>query len=193
VDRSRHGTKRKFQTMRRACAGAATADIDGDGWDVVLFCSGGKPELYRNKGDGTFENVTERAGLGHLRHVNVGVFADIDNDGHPDLFCASFYENCYLFKNNGDGTFTDVTESSGIRQVGMVTCCCFFDYNRDGKLDLYLGRFLDARTAIPDSFLYTRNGVGNILYRNDGNFHFTDVTEQAGVGDVGLALSLNAA
>jgi hypothetical protein len=187
------GIKLKFQTMRHAYAGCATADIDGDGHDDVLFCSGGKLALYRNKGDGTFQDVTQYSGLGHLRHVNVAVFADLDNDGYPDLFCASFFENCYLFKNNGNGTFTDVTAQSGIRQVGMVTCACFFDYNRDGKLDLYLGRFLDARKAIPDSFLYTRNGEPNILYRNDGNFHFTDVTEQAGVGDVGLTLSVNAA
>jgi hypothetical protein len=187
------GIQLKFQTMRHAYAGCATADIDGDGHDDVLFCSGGKLALYRNKGDGTFEDITERSGLGHLRHVNVVCFADLDNDGYPDLFCASFFENCYLFKNNGDGTFTDVTAGSGIRQVGMVTCCCFFDYNRDGKLDLYLGRFLDSRTKIPDSFLYTRNGEPNILYRNDGNFHFTDVTEEAGVGDVGLTLSVNAA
>jgi hypothetical protein len=187
------GIKLKFQTMRHAYGGCATADIDGDGHDDVLFCSGEKLALYRNKGDGTFEDITDRAGLGHLRHINVACFADLDNDGYPDLFLASFFENCYLFKNNGDGTFTDVTAQSGIRQVGMVTCACFFDYNRDGKLDLYLGRFLDSRTKIPDSFLYTRNGEPNILYRNDGNFHFTDVTAEAGVGDVGLTLSLNAA
>jgi hypothetical protein len=183
----------KFQTMRHAYAGCATADVDGDGWDDVLFCSGGKLALYRNKGDGTFDNITDRAGLGHLQHANVACFADLDNDGDTDLFCAAFYENCYLFKNSGDGTFTDVTSRSGIKQSGMVTCCCVFDYNRDGKLDLYLGRFLDSRKAIPDSFLYSRNGEPNILYRNDGAFHFTDVSEQAGVGDVGLTLSLNAA
>jgi hypothetical protein len=183
----------KFQTMRHAYAGCATADIDGDGWDDVLFCSGGRLALYRNKGAGAFENITDRAGLGHLEHINVACFADLDNNGHPDLFCAAFYENCYLFKNSGDGKFTDVTARSGIKQTGMVTCCSFFDYDRDGELDLYLGRFLDSRKAIPDSFLYSRNGEPNILYRNDGAFHFTDVSQEAGVDDVGLTLSLNAA
>ncbi len=187
------GIKLKFQTMRHAYGGCATADFDGDGHDDVFLCSGGRPALFRNKGDGTFEDVTERAGLGHLRHVNTAVFADVNNDGYPDLFCASFFENCYLFRNNGDGTFTDVTASSGLRQLGMVTCACFLDYDRDGRLDLYLGRFLDSRKAIPDSFLYTRNGEPNVLYRNDGDFHFTDVTAAAGVGDVGLTLSVNAA
>jgi hypothetical protein len=183
----------KFQTMRHAYAGCATADFDGDGHDDVLFCSGGTVALYRNRGDGTFENVTEQAGLANLWHINTGGFADLDNDGYPDLFLSAFYGKTYLFKNNGNGTFTDVTAQSGIRNDGMVTCFCFFDYNNDGKLDLYLGRFLDARQDIPDSFLYARNGQGNFLYRNDGNFHFTDVTQEAGVGEHGLALSLAAA
>jgi hypothetical protein len=186
-------TKLKFQTMRFAYAGCATADFDGDGHDDVLFCSGGRVALYRNRGDGTFENVTERAGLANLWHVNTGGFADLNNDGRQHLFLSAFYGPTYLFRNNGDGTFTDVTKDSGIRSDGMVTCFAFLDYNNDGKLDLYLGRFLDAREAIPDSFLYARNGQPNVLYRNDGNFHFTDVTEQAGVGDHGLTLSIAAA
>jgi hypothetical protein len=186
-------THLKFQTMRHAYAGSATADFDCDGHDDVLFCSGGRVALYRNKGDGTFEDVTKRAGLANLWHINTAGFADLDNDGYPDLFLTAFYGQTYLFRNNGDATFTDVTAQSGIRNDGMVTCFCFFDYNRDGKLDLYLGRFLDARYDIPDSFLYARNGQGNFLYRNDGNFHFTDVTKQAGVGEHGLALSLAAA
>jgi hypothetical protein len=186
-------TQLKFQTMRHAYAGCACADFDADGHDDVLFCSGGRVQLYRNKGDGTFENVTKSAGLDNLWHINTAGFADLDNDGYPDLFLSAFYGETYIFRNNGNGTFTNVTEGSGIRSDGMITCFCFFDYNNDGKLDLYVGRFLDARTKIPDSFLYARNGEGNFLYRNDGNFHFTDVTEQAGVGEHGLALSLAAA
>jgi hypothetical protein len=186
-------THLKFQTMRHAYAGCATADYDGDGYDDVLFCSGGRVALYRNKGDGSFEDVTERAGLANLWHINTGGFADLNNDGYPDLFLTAFYGQTYLFRNNGDGTFTDVTATSGIRNDGMVTCFSFFDYNNDGKVDLYLGRFLDARYDIPDSFLYARNGQGNFLYRNDGDFHFTDVTSEAGVGEHGLALSLAAA
>jgi hypothetical protein len=186
-------TRLKFQTMRHAYAGCAAADFDGDGADDVLFCSGGRVALYRNRGDGTFEDVTERAGLAGIWHVNTGGFADLDNDGRPDLFLSAFYGQTYLFRNNGDGTFTDVTKDSGLRNDGMVTCFSFFDYDGDGKLDLYLGRFLDARTAIPDSFLYARNGEPNVLYRNEGNFRFRDVTDEAGVGDRGLTLSLAAA
>ncbi len=183
----------KFQTMRHAYAGCATADYDGDGHDDVLFCSGGRLRLYRNRGDGSFVETTEAAGLGNLWHINTAGFADLDNDGHADLFATAFYGQTYLFANNGDGTFTDVTARSGLVHHGMVTCFCFFDFNNDGRLDLYLGRFLDARTAIPDSFLYARNGEPNVLYRNDGGLHFTDVTAEAGVGDRGLTLSLAAA
>jgi hypothetical protein len=186
-------TKLKFQTMRHAYAGCATADFDGDGHDDVLFCSGGRLKLYRNKGDGTFEDVTRRAGLAGLWHVNTAAFADLDNDGHPDLLVSAFYGRTQLFRNNGDGTFTDITAGSGIRSDNLVTCICFLDYNNDGRLDIYLGRFLEARTAIPDSFLYARNGAGNVLYRNDGNFHFTDVTAAAGVKEGGLTLSVAAA
>jgi hypothetical protein len=183
----------KFQTMRHAYAGCATADVDNDGWDDVLMCSGGRPALFRNRGDGTFEDITERSGLGQLRHVNTAGFADLDNDGKQDLFLAAFYENCWLFRGRGDGTFVDVTAASGLKQHGMVTCFSFFDYNRDGRLDLYLGRFLHSRTAIPDSFLYARNGEPNVLYHNDGGLRFADVTDAAAVGDLGLTLSLAAA
>jgi hypothetical protein len=183
----------KFQTMRHAYAGCATADVDNDGHDDLLFCSGGRPRLYRNRGDGTFEDITRQSGLAMLRHVNTAGFADVDNDGVQDLFAAAFYENCWLFRGRGDGTFTDVTAASGLKQLGMVTCFSFFDYDRDGRLDLYLGRFLDSRQAIPDSFLYARNGQPNVLYRNLGKLRFRDVTEEAGVGDVGLTLSLAAA
>lgn len=186
-------TKLKFQTMRHAYAGCATADFDGDGHDDVLFCSGGKLALYRNKGNGTFENVTVQAGLDNLWHVNTAAFADLDNDGHPDLVVSAFYGKTQIFKNNGNGTFTDVTATSGIRSDNLVTCICFFDYNKDGKLDIYLGRFLEAETDIPDSFLYARNGQPSVLYRNEGNFRFTDVTKEAGVENRGLALSVAAA
>jgi hypothetical protein len=186
-------TRLRFQTMRHAYAGCATADYDGDGHDDILFCSGGRLRLFRNRGDGTFEETTKKAGLDNLWHVNTAAFADLDNDGHQDLVVSAFYGKTQLFRNNGDGTFTDVTSQSGIRSDNMVTCICFFDYNNDGRLDLYLGRYLDARTQIPDSFLYARNGEPNVLYRNEGNFRFTDVTDQAGVGERGLTLSVAAA
>ncbi len=185
-----HPGELRFQMMRFAYASCSTADYDGDGHDDVFFCSGQTSALMRNQGDGTFEDATQASGLGELWHVNTAGFADIDNDGDQDLLAFAFYGRNYVFRNEGDGTFTDVTEQTGLMNDDIVACYAFLDYDNDGDLDLYLGRPLDAREDIPDSFLYTRNGQPNILYRNDGGFQFTDVTEEAGAGDVGLTLSL---
>ncbi len=186
-------TKLKFQTMRHAYAGLAAADVDGDGKDDLFFCSGGRAAFYRNTGDGRFENATEKAGLAGLWHVNTAAFADADNDGDEDLYVASYFGPNHFFENRGDGTFADRTATCGILDDDLSTSLCWFDYDRDGDLDLYIGRFLDARTDIPDSFLYARNGQPNHLFRNDGGLRFTDVTEKAGVGERGLTLALAAA
>ena len=183
----------KFQTMRHAYAGCAAGDFDGDGWDDVIFGAGGRAALYRNRGGAGFEEFTRRAGLPELWHVNTAGFADLDNDGDQDLFLGSFYGPNRLFANRGDGTFAEATAASGLGRDDMTTCFAFLDHDRDGDLDLYLGRFLDARFEIPDSFLYARNGEPNLLYRNEGGLRFTDVTAAAGVGDRGLTLSLAAA
>ena len=165
--------KLAFETMRHAYAGAATGDFDNDGYDDVFLCSGKRPVLYRNQGDGTFVNYTVPAGLAHLWHINVACFSDIDNDGDQDLFLGAFFGPNYLLLNNGNGTFDDITTNSGIKTHDYVTSLSFFDYDTDGDLDLYLGRFVNAETSFPDSFLYTRNGEPNVLYRNNGDNTFT--------------------
>ena len=138
----------------------------------------------RNKGDGTFEDITAKAGLGGLDGVSVGVFADYDNDGDKDLFVSRTFKHNQLFHNNGDGTFTDVTAASGIGEDCCTTVASWGDYDNDGLLDLYVGRYLDPRLKIPTTF-YARNGEPNQLYHNNGDGTFTDVTEKAGVGDIG--------
>ncbi len=185
--------KLKFQTMRHAYAGLAASDVDGDGKDDLFFSAGGRAAFYRNRGDGTFEKATEKAGLGGLWHINVAAFADADNDGDEDLYLAAYFGPNHFFENRGDGTFVNRTATCGIPDDDLTTCLSWFDYDRDGDLDLYVGRFLDARTDIPDSFLYARNGQPNRLYRNDGGLRFTDVTDKAGVGETGLTLALSAA
>lgn len=182
----------RFQTMRHAYAGVAAADIDGDHDDDLFLCSGGVAAVYRNT-DGRFTDVTDDIGIGELWHVNTAGFADLDGDGDQDLFCGSFFGENRLFENDGTGHFVDVTEASGLGRDDMVTCFAFFDHDGDGDLDLYLGRFLDARREIPGSFLYARNGERDILYSNEGDLSFTDVTEHANIGDHGLALSVAAA
>lgn len=183
----------RFQTMRHAYAGCATADVDGDGADDMFFCAGGRARFYRNRGDGTFVDATESSGIGTLWHVNAAVFGDLDNDGDPDLVLARFYGRNQILENDGTGRFRCIEAKAPWTQIDHVTCLSLLDYDNDGDLDVYWGRFLAAEREIPGSFLYARNGEPNSLLRNDGELRFEDVTEAAGVGDIGLALSLAAA
>jgi len=128
--------------------GAAFLDYDNDGWMDLYLVNAGPSDffnpskkvcnaLYRNNRDGTFTNVTEKAGVtggGFGMGVAVG---DYDNDGWPDLFVTS-YGRCILYKNNHDGTFTDVTKKAGLANPGWTTSAAWFDYDNDGLLDLFV-------------------------------------------------------
>ena len=185
-----------FRMLRYGPAGITAADYDGDGLHDLFIPDGVASRLYRNRGDGTFEDVTEAAGLldqeGGLSGVSVALLADFDGDGWKDLFVSRTFEPNQLFRSNGRGpdggvTFTDVTARAGLAPDCCTTVASAGDYDLDGDLDLYLGRYLDPREAIPTTF-YARNGEPNRLYRNDGGLRFTDVTEEARVGDTGLCL-----
>jgi hypothetical protein len=180
--------------------GCAFFDYDNDGWmDIYLVNSGPsdfyKPSapirnaLYRNNRDGTFTDVTEKAGVaGGTFGMGVAV-GDYDNDGWPDIFVTS-YGNCILYKNNRDGTFTDVTKKAGVETTGWTTSAVWFDYDNDGRLDLFLCSFVDyGKTehlscgdnklgrhyyCIPRVF----KGTPSFLYHNNGDGTFTQV--QAG-------------
>jgi hypothetical protein len=176
-----------FGMIRHGPAGITAVDYDGDGFYDLFIPDGVESRLFRNRGDGTFEDVTDAAGLAGLDGVSTAVFADYDNDGHQDVFVSRTYSPNQLFRSNGDGTFTDVTARSGIGADCCTTVAAWADYDNDGFLDLYVGRYLDPRTAIPTTF-YARNGEPNQLYRNNGDGTFTNVTEEAGVGEIGLCL-----
>jgi hypothetical protein len=190
--------------------GAAFLDYNRDGrLDIFLVnsgchkfsvnCTSSGNALYRQNADGTFTDVTKAAGLtssGYGQGVAVG---DFDNDGYPDIYVTGFPRN-YLFHNNGDGTFTDITGKAGVAASGWSTSAVFFDYNHDGLPDLFVARYLDwdydkniwcgerrpgYRTYChPDQFKPT----SSILYRNNGDGTFTDVTKEAGVDVPGKAL-----
>jgi hypothetical protein len=177
----------RFGMIRYGPGGIAAVDYDNDGFYDLFIPDGVASRLLRNRRDGTFEDVTERAGLGGLDGVSVAVFADYDNDGWKDLFVSRTFRPNQLFHNNGDGTFTDVTARSGLGEDCCTTVASWGDYDNDGYLDLYVGRYLDPRERIPTTF-YARNGEPNRLYHNNGDGTFTDVTERAGVGDTGLCL-----
>ncbi|MDQ6676325.1 MAG: CRTAC1 family protein [Acidobacteriota bacterium] len=161
--------------------------------------------LYRNTGDGTFTDVTEKAGVrGHSYGMGVAA-GDYDNDGHQDLYITNYGRNI-LYHNNGDGTFADVTEKAGVGAGGWSAAASFVDYDRDGKLDLVVSRYLDwdihqnpwcgdrARNfrayCHPDIF----PPVSHILYHNNGDGTFTDVSEKAGFTQhpgAGLGIAVN--
>jgi len=133
--------------------GCAFLDYDNDGWmDIYLVNSGpcdfwkpAKPirnALYKNNRDGTFTDVTERAGVAGGT-FGMGVAAgDYNHDGYPDILVTA-YGRCVLYRNNGDGTFTDVTDRSGLPVGGWTTSAVWFDYDNDGKLDLFICRYVD--------------------------------------------------
>jgi hypothetical protein len=179
--------KLRFGMIRYGPAGITAADYDGDGFYDLFIPDGVDSKLFRNAKNGTFEDVTARAGLAGLDGVSVALFADYDNDGHKDFFVSRTFQPNQLFHNNGDGTFTDVTRQSHIGADSCTTVASWGDFDNDGFLDLYVGRYLDPRKDIPTTF-YARNGLGNQLYRNNGDGTFTNVTESAGVSDPGLCL-----
>ena len=191
---------KKFGIIKYGPAGVSAVDYDNDGWYDVFFGDGGHPRLYHNKGDGTFEDVTVAAGLpDSAPGINVGIFADFDNDGFKDLFLGCYTGKSRLFRNVADPQvpggrkFVEVTGGLGLPNKGdsdFIVVAAAGDYNNDGYLDLYVGRELDARKNLPTTLFYTRNAEGNTLLRNDGNFHFTDVTRQAGINETGITLGV---
>ncbi len=180
-------TPQKFGMIRYGPGGITATDYDNDGFYDIFIPDGVESKLFRNTKDGKFEDVTAKAGLTGLDGVSVGVFADYDNDGFKDFFVSRTYKPNQLFHNNGDGTFTDVTKKAGIGEDCCTTVASWADYDNDGRLDLYVGRYLDPRDRIPTTF-YARNGEPNQLYHNNGDGTFTNVTEKAGVGEIGLCL-----
>src|SRR6185312_15028956 len=133
--------------------GACVADFDGDGWPDIYFVNGRdrynrgisvQNALYRNNKDGTFTDVTDKAGVPGTSYGLGCVWGDYDNDGYPDLFVTQYGRNV-LYHNNGNGTFTDLTDKAavaGLESGKFHSAATFFDYDRDGYLDLYVGSYV---------------------------------------------------
>jgi enediyne biosynthesis protein E4 len=183
-------------------------DYDNDGWmDIYLVNSGPsdfytptkpiKNALYHNNHDGTFTDVTEKAGVacGQMGNFGMGAAAaDYDGDGRIDLYVTN-YGNNVLFHNNGNGTFTDVTEKTGVGAPGWSTCATWFDYDNDGKLDLFVSSFVEYSGH--GTIFCGDNRAGrryycvprvfkprpSYLFHNDGNGKFNDVSKQSGIAN----------
>jgi hypothetical protein len=200
--------------------GIAFYDYDQDGWLDIFVPSGTRLEgfppgreptnhLYHNNRNGTFTDVTVKAGLTHTGWCYGVCVGDYDNDGHDDLFLTYFGKNV-LYHNNGDGTFTDVTEQAGLLEsrARYGTGCTFVDYDSDGRLDLFLSRYIDldlANTPVGGSsrFCKYRDVPVNCgplglqqetctLYHNNGDGTFTDVSAKSGIQKAGSRYGLAA-
>jgi hypothetical protein len=212
------GVEHKRSIIEAKGSGIAFFDYDGDGWLDIYLTNGTRlgaewpageaptSHLYRNNRDGTFTDVTGKSGLARTGWQTGVCVGDYDNDGRDDLFCC-FWGHNVLFHNNGDGTFTDVTRKAGLyggetRRWGSG--CTWLDYDRDGYLDLFVCNYINLDAAqTPDDDLCQWRGLSvmcgprglvggsNILYRNNGDGTFTDVSEKAGILKTGPRYSIS--
>src|SRR5579884_2807603 len=201
------GVQQKKYILESTGCGCAFLDYDNDGWMDIFVLSGTRLEgapagttnrLYKNNRDGTFTDVTDKAGLHSVGWACGVCIGDYNNDGFDDIFCTCFGQNI-LYRNNGDGTFTDVTKAAGLlnSHPHWGSGCSFIDYDRDGNLDLFVSNYV--RFSLENAPLPGQNsscswkGVPvecgprglatgiNSLYRNNGDGTFTDVSDHAGI------------
>jgi enediyne biosynthesis protein E4 len=184
-------------------AGCAFLDFDNDGWMDIFLVNSGPCDffspatplhhgLYRNNRDGTFSDVSHRAGLGDTGYGMGVAVGDYNGDNYPDLFLTS-YNRCALYRNNGDGTFTDVTVKSGIVTPGWASSAVWFDYDNDGRLDLFVCRFVEFSKAANQFCGNGGNGERHYcipriyppahswLFHNNGDGTFSDVSAATGI------------
>jgi hypothetical protein len=204
-----HAAPEKKFIVESMSGGVALLDFDNDGLlDIYLTDSltvdtaknprAARSALYRNLGNGKFEDVTDKAGVGHPGWAMGVCTADVDGDGWEDLYVTGLGRN-YLYHNNHDGTFTDIAEQAGVAGGGWSAGCGFADYDRDGNLDLFVSRYVKIDLEHLPEFGSGKTcqyrgiavqcgprglpGETDLLFHNDGNGHFTEVSEKAGVSD----------
>jgi len=216
LDKFHHimGTPEKKTILETPGSGVALIDYDNDGWLDIYFVNGStfpalkgsaKPPramLYHNNHDGTFTDVTDKAGVANERWGFAATVGDYDNDGWPDIYVSNFGKN-RLYHNNHDGTFTDLAEKAGVALGGWSTGATWGDYDRDGLLDLFVPGYvkfdpdnpaMPGKNGLPPGFCQFRGvevmcgprglaGEPDHLFHNNGDGTFTDVSVKAGVAD----------
>ena len=177
-------------------SGLAAFDYDKDGWIDLYFVNSGyikepyknrSNSLYKNLGDGTFNDVTETSGVGDTG-FGIGVtVGDYNSDGYPDFYVTNMGANV-LYRNNADGTFTDTTQLAGVGYEGCSTGCAFFDFDRDGDLDLYVANYvpIEEINQITNKEGYKNpifyQGARDVLYKNEGDGTFDEVNSDSFTG-----------
>ncbi len=196
------GRSRQKYLPETTGAGCAFLDYDNDGWMDIYLVNSGKCDfynpspplrnaLYRNNRDGTFTDVTEKAGVGGGGYGQGIAVGDYNGDGFPDLYVTQ-YGRSILYRNNGDGTFSDVTEAAGVAAPGWASSAVWFDYDNDGRLDLFVGQFVAFSKARNLPCVTDNNRAGycvptlyqptaSWLFHNNGDGTFTDVSHSSGI------------
>ena len=172
---------------------AAWADIDNDGWlDLFVADEQGPSQMYHNRGDGTFENISLGAGIDRTQFTKGVVAADYDNDGYPDFYVSNIRGNNFLYHNNHDWTFTDVAVHAGVQQTWQSFGTWFFDYDNDGWPDLFVASDSASVDETMRTYLGLPHSVGTMkLYKNMHNGTFADVTAEVGLDKVFMPMGAN--
>ena len=159
---------------------AAWADFDNDGWiDVFIGHEHSPSQLFRNKRDGTFEDVSSRAGVNRVAFTKGVTWGDYDGDGYPDLYVSNYGEDNFLFHNKRDGTFEEVAKQAGVQQPQWSFPTWFWDYDNDGKLDLFVASYFFGNGEWVRPYVeMPRLGDSMKLYHNNGDGTFSDVTRE---------------
>jgi FG-GAP-like repeat/ASPIC and UnbV len=182
-----------LQSAAHATHSAAWADYDNDGWlDVFVGHELTPSQLFRNRGDGTFEDATARAGVGATAFTKGVTWGDYDKDGYPDLYVSNIHGDNFLYHNNGDGTFTDLAAKLSVQKPFVSFPTWFFDYDNDGWLDIFVASYPTSIEEFVKHYLGVKTDAETLtLYRNRGDGTFENVSEKTGLARAVPAMGVN--
>jgi FG-GAP-like repeat/ASPIC and UnbV len=178
---------------KQATHSVAWGDYDNDGWlDVFVAHELSPSQLFRNRGDGTFEDVTARAGVGSTAFTKGVVFGDYDGNGYPDLYLSNMFGDNILYRNNGDGTFTEVGKKLGVEKPFASFPTWFFDYDNDGRLDIFVASYPNSVEEFVKYYLHLPPATETLkLYHNIGNGAFEEVSSRTNLARIVPAMGSN--
>jgi hypothetical protein len=172
---------------------AAWADIDNDGYlDLFIGNESGPSELFHNKGDGTFEDISHAAGVDKVAFTKGVVAGDYDQDGYMDFYVTNYFGGNFLYHNNHDRTFTEVAKQAGVQETQRGFVSWWFDYNNDGWPDLYVSSYYNSDEEVMRTYLGMQHTIDTMkIYKNLGNGTFQDVTKEVGLDKVFMPMGSN--